>query len=79
MWADAILAVISTPTAMAIAVPVLELILRVTKTKNPQSVLVPVKYACFSLAKILAWTGAIMEVMITTGNNVKPPTEEKAP
>ncbi len=78
MWADAIIAVLQSPAALGIAVPIVELVLRMTKTTKPVSLLTPIKYACVSIATALNWVGVVLDVVITTANNVKPP-EIKAP
>ncbi len=78
MWADSILTVLNTPAALAVAVPVLELVLRLTKTAKPVSILTPVKYACVSVSSVLVWVASVLDVVITTANAVKPP-ETKIP
>lgn len=48
-----------------------EMFLRAFPKKNPKSLLVPVRYFCVSLAKILTFVGELCDKLIVVANNVK--------
>ena len=71
-YLDGILAWMSQPQAIvATIVSLLEVGLRVFKTKIPLSVLIPIKYAVDGVGKILSWISAnLIDALIKMGNNV---------
>jgi hypothetical protein len=71
MWADNVLSIINTPAAGMITISSIELAVRIFPTAKAWSLLIPVKYACVSVAAILTWTSGVLDAVIIAGNNVK--------
>ena len=61
IWADSILAWLHnlSPSALAAALMVIELVLRLIPSQKSLSVLVPVNYALKSIGQMLAWLSGI--------------------
>ncbi len=72
MWADHILQVISTPAFVTSAIAVLEFTMRLWPTSKAWSLLVPVKYACLSVASVLTFVGVVTDALIVNGQVTKP-------
>ncbi len=74
---DAIIGIISTPTTMAVLTGVIEFAMRLWPTSKAWSLLVPVKAAAVGLAAVLTFVAGLTQVLIDSGNNVKPAVNEK--
>ncbi len=74
---DTILSVLATPQTLAISASVLEFAMRLWPTSKAWSLLVPVKAACVGLAAVLTLVAGLTQVLIDSGNNVKPAVSGK--
>ncbi len=75
-WAT-ILSVLATPQTLAISASVFEFAMRLWPTSKAWSLLVPVKAAAVGLAAVLTFVAGLTQVLIDSGNNVKPQIKEK--